>query len=643
MGSGSSSNISKDISLNQNNKDNFNSFENNENNNNDFGVIRSSESFKEKYPLQYTISELNTHLKNFLKKEQIQDGFFDKLEEDDPTFMSLKEKEKKDLTNFFRSNQSNMVDDLYSKISNVLNEKINFNNIINNLFKKEKASEIYGEKIKKEIINIEKNEHEFEIKYLTVMIVGKSGVGKSTLINNLLKLQGNARAKIGTGDFVTRNIGCYTSDAFPLFRLVDTRGIELNHNFGADAVKQSATNFINQQIKNNKPNDFVQCIWYCITGNRFEQVEIDLLNSLRDAYDNNSIPIIIIYTQATDNNAINGMKNYIKEKNIDAKFLKILAERKELVNGQYLEPFGLDELINETLKKCRQAMKGEMRSVMTNNIASNITNKIKEENKYILKYVFESSVKKLIMTFYKVLDDENFIKFIISLLGKNIECFLEKTMNTKSYEFLKKQDFIVNQINSYINYYKEYTNRIITPYLNKCPIDFIDYQVLVQRDENREIKIKNKRCLNEFVQTSKKFLNDNYYYISQINFLYYFTKNLLPKLTEVFESCANKILDEKISDKEIQNLISNCFSKKFGEFEKRVSTFFDNNNFRINRNNGFNNDNIMNNNFGFNNNYNNNFNQFNQFNKNNYDEANSLPSYTEINQQNNYGNYPIIN
>ena len=216
-------------------------------------------------------------------------------------------------------------------------------------------------------------------------------------------------------------------------------------------------------------------------------------------------------------------------------------------------------------------------------------------------------------------------------------------MSTKSFEFLKKQDFIVNQINSYINYYKEYTNKIIAPYLNKFPIDFIDYQVLVQKNENREIKIKNKRCLNEFMQTSKKFLNDNYYYISQINFLYYFTKNLLPKLTEVFESCANKILDEKISDKEIQNLISNCFSKKFGEFEKRVSTFFDNNNFRINRNNGFNNDNIMNNNFGFNNNYNNNFNQFNQFNKNNYDEANSLPSYTEINQQNNYGNYPIIN
>ena len=62
------------------------------------------------------------------------------------------------------------------------------------------------------------------------------------------------------------------------------------------------------------------------------------------------------------------MKKYIENKNIDAQFIKILAERKELVNNQYLEAFGLDELVNETLKKCKKAMKGEMRSVMTNNI-----------------------------------------------------------------------------------------------------------------------------------------------------------------------------------------------------------------------------------------------------------------------------------
>jgi hypothetical protein len=35
-----------------------------------------------------------------------------------------------------------------------------------------------------------------------------------------------------------------------------------------------------------------------------------------------------------------------------------------LTNGTLLEPFGLDELIKETLKKCRKALKGDMCSVI---------------------------------------------------------------------------------------------------------------------------------------------------------------------------------------------------------------------------------------------------------------------------------------
>ena len=651
MGGGNGNAERREINININN--NYHSFGNlnsnydySDDNNHHNEAIISKENFDKRFICKYSTGELNNFLKNILKEEKIQDSFFSKEELDDPVFYLLKQKELKDLSNFFRSNQSNMIDSLEDKINEILNDKIDYNDIAKDIFNIEKAGEIYKEKVKKEIVNIERNEHIFEIKYLTVMIVGKSGVGKSTLINSLLKLQGKDRAKVGTGDFVTKNIDCFQSQEFPLFKLVDTRGIELNYNYGAEAVKKAASDFINKQIKKNNPDDFVHCIWYCITGNRFEQVEIDLLNSLRSAYDNNSIPIIIIYTQATDNNAINGMQNYIKEKNINAEFIKILAERKELVNGQYLEPFGLDGLINETLKKCRQAMKGEMRSVMTNKISNNISNKIKEDNNYISNYIYESSAMKVISFKKEVLSDENFIKFIINLLGTNVEYFLGKNITEKSFNFFKKHDFINDKLSSYIKYYKDYTNKLILPFLNKCPIDFIDYQVLIQKKENKDIKIRNKRCLQEFCGTSKKFLEDNYYYLSQIRFIYFFTKNFLPKLTGAFKNISDSITDKEISKKEIQDLVSNCFSGKFGEFEKRVNKFFKDNNFRVNRNNDFSSQNFMNNGINLNN-YN--YNIINQ-------SVDSLPNYSQINrsnnyngeninyrEQNNFGDYPGLN
>ena len=58
----------------------------------------------------------------------------------------------------------------------------------------------------------------------------------------------------------------------------------------------------------------------------------------------------------------------------------MFAERKELVNDQYKEAFGLGELVDATLKICKKEMKGEMRSVMTNIISMNIKNKLIEEN-----------------------------------------------------------------------------------------------------------------------------------------------------------------------------------------------------------------------------------------------------------------------
>ena len=145
------------------------------------------------------------------------------------------------------------------------------------------------------------------------MIVWKSDVGKSTLINNLLNLKGDKKAKHGVGYIQTTDIKDYRNEDFPLLGLIETRDIELNNNYGADAEKE-VTKFTSDQINNTDPNNFAQCILYCITRNRFEQVEINLLIALSESYDNNHITINTPPTQSKDNNAFNGMRAYIEKK-----------------------------------------------------------------------------------------------------------------------------------------------------------------------------------------------------------------------------------------------------------------------------------------------------------------------------------------
>ena len=101
------------------------------------------------------------------------------------------------------------------------------------------------------------------------------------------------------------------SNQIPYLRLIDTRGNELNVKYGAEALKNEASTFIMEKLNTNNINNFVSCIWYCLTGYRLQQAEEDLLNALRGSYGDNTIPIIIVYTQAVDEDTISEMSQYI--------------------------------------------------------------------------------------------------------------------------------------------------------------------------------------------------------------------------------------------------------------------------------------------------------------------------------------------
>ena len=188
-----------------------------------------------------------------------------------------------------------------------------------------------------------------------ILLIGKSGVGKSTLINSFLKIN---EAETGIGGAVTKYFIPYVSNLVPYFRLIDTKGFEGNIQQEIDNIKA----YINDKLLKNK-NEFIHCIWYCMTGTKYNQDDKKAIESLLKMYEYDCLPIIIVYTITVDHEeadeVLNSLKIFLGEKyynKID--YIKVLAREKTIgIQKQKELPFGLDEIKEKTIKRMCQAKK----------------------------------------------------------------------------------------------------------------------------------------------------------------------------------------------------------------------------------------------------------------------------------------------
>lgn len=139
---------------------------------------------------------------------------------------------------------------------------------------------------------------------LNVFVVGKTGVGKSTLINAIF---GKKIVKAGSGSPVTQHIE--RIDINKNFSIYDTKGLEVKDYAN---IKEKIEEFL-EEDKQKPANEQIKLIWLCIaeTGRRVEQAEKELF----ELFNRLEYPVMIVITKATQDKDEKGNKfsDFVKD------------------------------------------------------------------------------------------------------------------------------------------------------------------------------------------------------------------------------------------------------------------------------------------------------------------------------------------
>lgn len=119
-------------------------------------------------------------------------------------------------------------------------------------------------------------------------IFGKTGVGKSTLINAIF---GEDVAPTGIGEPVTMEDHLYLHRA-GFLGLLDTRGLEIGKD--TDTLVAELGAYV-RRMRANRPAEQVHVAWYCVraTDRRFEDTEAEFIRRLHEL----GLPVVAVLTQ----------------------------------------------------------------------------------------------------------------------------------------------------------------------------------------------------------------------------------------------------------------------------------------------------------------------------------------------------------
>jgi len=475
-------------------------------------------------------------------------------------YKAVKTKKVKDFMNKLSDKDDQSVEEEREIFSLLTKECLEyFNNYIQNSFIK-KAKDLIEkdtEYIIREIHNYDSKGDDYVLKeqirkeiidmnFINIILIGGTGVGKSTLINEFLQLKDNKAKEGETAD--PQKIEEGWPKKYPVFQsdtdikginLYDTEGIEKKGENDFKNHLDKIVEFIHSPDLNLKEK--INAIWYCINSNRLDHDE-EYIQKIFDMFSNLKIPIIFIFTKAFANRELdiemiyNGLQNfkYYKENPNELHFIEIIA--KDVVSkrtGKILESKkGLDELLQET------------KNISKNTILAPIIKKISD--------IFNKNSQEIIGKLSAKLQDQ--YNDFISKHDK-FKTFNEKLLDI--FETIygplsdKIKDYIKTKIKSWMTKLEEIRKNdlkaAIKNYDNKYLMNKIENIVKNKYDE----KIKKNENLpeNKQFKLSYKEFKENIedYLITQIN-----SSKDIYGLYTLFDMARDSVLGPILKDLEIE-------------------------------------------------------------------------------------------
>jgi uncharacterized protein (DUF697 family)/GTP-binding protein EngB required for normal cell division len=183
-----------------------------------------------------------------------------------------------------------------------------------------------------------------ELSSATVLVTGRTGVGKSTLINSVFA---GKMATTGQGRPVTTAAREYTKEGVAV-RIIDTVGLETA---AYQQTREALEKLLDERQRDRDPSHHIHVAWLCISedSRRIEQSDIEL----HEILSKRNIPVIAVVTKSRKDKDGDGksFRSVVQQLlPLATAVVRVRAEREEDDDGHTRPAMGLPDLISATME-----------------------------------------------------------------------------------------------------------------------------------------------------------------------------------------------------------------------------------------------------------------------------------------------------